>query len=80
MQISYYTHKDYYKHITNKLKREDEILILSFISNEQQKYHKFKKILTNFIERIQKKIIKSLDKNLLPSLCPLEIIIRCVYN
>jgi hypothetical protein len=75
MQISYYTHKDYYKHITIKDKRENEILILSFISNEQQKYHKFKKILTNFIERIQKKIIKSLDKNLLPLLCPLEIII-----
>ena len=81
MQISLYTHKDYYKYINEErrsekeIKRDTDILILIFNAKENQKYHKYKKILVDFIQKIQIKIKKSLVKNILPLLCPLEIII-----
>jgi len=81
LSISSYLHKDYYKYIEenfstiDKKKNAKEIPILIFIANENSKYNKYKTTITDFIYSIQNKINRSLKKNKLPSLCPLEIVI-----
>jgi hypothetical protein len=59
----------------DKKKDAKEIPILIFRANENTKYNKYKTTITDFICSIQDKINKSLKKNRLPLLCPLEIVI-----
>ncbi len=81
LNIICYLHKDYYKYIKNNLgdidkkKNAKEIPILIFKTNENTKYNKYRTTIIDFIIKIQKKIRRSLRKNKLPSLCPLEIVI-----
>jgi hypothetical protein len=80
LTIEYYKHNEYYKYIEKNLGKYYKenalsIPILEFNTNEHTKYIKYKKTIYDFMINIQIKINKSLKKNKLPLLCPLEIII-----
>ncbi len=74
LNINYYEHNEYYKKI-NEIKKKEIFPILSFDSDKKSKYYKYKEVLNIFIENIQKKISKGINKNKLPILCPLETVI-----
>lgn len=80
LQINILLYNDYYellKKISNYNKNKNYsqkivMPILKFKTTENTKYHKYTYILQNIIIHIQRKIIKSLKKQKMPILCPLE--------
>jgi hypothetical protein len=83
LQIKILLYNDYYdllKKITNLNKTQNynqkiAMPILQFKTTQNTKYHKYTHILHDIIKLVQNKIIKALNKNKMPILCPLETVI-----
>ena len=64
-----------YKNNSNKSFNKNNKLPILVFENSNSKYKKYEQIIIKFIENIQNKIKFSCNKNKIPLLCPLEIII-----
>lgn len=77
LSISFFTYKDYYNEISNNKINNNMIYlpVLYFETGEKTKYNKYKYIIKNIMDNIKGKIKKSFNNDILPTLCPIEIVI-----